>query len=167
MDGGAAKRVLLSVALIDTVNLVSRAKQVTEPDILAAHTLQQFAPMPPPALFARLDDAKFDRAFWHSLTAAQALRYDYKAFGIFFGTFGLSSVLFSFSVLVKEDFLEEMHQRSSKVAVYDIMTFMRGDRASCDGSWRSFLRTRRAPHVLTISSSLGTHHFSSFICWTC
>ena len=85
--------------------------------------------MPPiPALFAQIDDAKFDRAFWHSLTAAQALRYDYKAFGIFFGTFGLSSVLFSFSVLMKEDFLEEMHQRSSKVAVYGIMTFMRCDR---------------------------------------
>ena len=93
MDGGAAKRVLLSVALIDTVNLVPRAKQVTEPDILAAHTLQQFAPMPPPALFARLDDVKFDRAFWHSLTAAQALRCVYKAFGTSCGTLGPSSSL--------------------------------------------------------------------------
>jgi len=129
-DGGAAARALLSVVLIDTVNLDPRAKKVTERDIVAAHTLQQFAPMPPiPALFARLDDAKFDRAFWHSLTAAQALRYDYKAFGISCGTLGLSSVLCSFSDLVeKKGFLEEMRQRSSKVALYGIMTFTRGDR---------------------------------------
>ena len=76
-----------------------------------------------PALFARLDDAKFARAFWHSLTAAQAFGCVYKAFGISCGTLGFC-VLCSLSVSVeKEDFLEEMRQRSSKVARYGIMTF--------------------------------------------
>ena len=41
-DGGAAGRALLSVLLIDKVNLDPRAKKVTERDIVAAHTLQQF-----------------------------------------------------------------------------------------------------------------------------
>jgi len=128
LDEGAAARALLGVVLIDTVNLNPDAKKATDRDIAVVRALGSYAPLPPRAeLFARLDDAKFDEAFWNTLTVAQCMRYDYKAFKASRCTVGLASVLCSFSDLAaKEGFIEELTRRSSEVTIYGVMSSTRG-----------------------------------------
>eukprot|EP00980_Cylindrotheca_fusiformis_P030957 scaffold25678_cov137-Cylindrotheca_fusiformis.AAC.5 len=106
---------LLGVILLDSVNLSPKAGKVTPRDETAVDTLlsrTDWSSLDLPAevllppdngsqgkpdtsrLFDALQNQKFNPDFWNSLSLLQALKLDYKSFGIEpHGTFGISSVL--------------------------------------------------------------------------
>ncbi|OAO17681.1 Exopolyphosphatase [Blastocystis sp. ATCC 50177/Nand II] len=62
--------------LLDTLNLSSANNKTTEEDVAAVRWLEE------QQLFNRLSGAKYDEAFWRSLTTEKVLAYDYKQWSV-------------------------------------------------------------------------------------
>ena len=72
---------LLGVIAIDTKNLDPEVDRATPRDVFVVEALQQRVPeLDRKALFDRISSAKSDVSFWHSLSATNAMRVDYKDF---------------------------------------------------------------------------------------
>jgi len=116
---------LLGVILLDSVNLSPKAGKVTPRDEAAVQTLldrTNWSEIHLPnailtdgglpdttKLFDILQNQKFHPEFWNSLTLLQALKLDFKAFGIVSnGSFGVASVLQSMN-----DFMEKHNWMNS------------------------------------------------------
>jgi len=123
LDSGAAALALLGVTLIDTVNMNPKAKKVTPCDVAAVRALEEHVVTDKTELFARLDAAKFDEAFWCSLSAEQCLRYDYKCFESAGKKYGLSSVLCPLESLAAKDGWEDAARRwASQVDLFGVLS---------------------------------------------
>jgi exopolyphosphatase len=113
---------LLGVILIDSVNLSVEVGKVTQRDRDAVENLLRetnWDELPietqtklditpwrggpdPTTLFDLVQNAKYDPAFWLSLSVRDALRLDYKDFSYDTGKFGISSVL-----IAAQDFVQK------------------------------------------------------------
>ena len=72
---------LLGVIAVDTRNLDPEADRGTQRDAAVLDALQRLVPgVDRSALFERVSSAKSERSFWMSMSAANAMRVDYKVF---------------------------------------------------------------------------------------
>lgn len=78
LAGPAVATLLCGVILLDTMNMSAAAGKGTARDAAALAALLPRCLVGRGALFPTLQAAKFDPQWWGSLTAAQALAYDYK-----------------------------------------------------------------------------------------
>ena len=101
---------LESAVLIDTLNLQYLFK-TTPQDVEAVSWLEAHRRSPPSItrdeLFDTLSNAKFDRAFWESLSARNALALDYKTIPMNSLRVGWSAVLLPIGALQKKQCLRE------------------------------------------------------------
>lgn len=88
LDQGVAL-LLAGVMLLDTVNMSATAGKGTARDAAVLDELLPIAATDREVLFHELMTAKFDAAWWRSLSDVQYLRYDYKQAG----PLGISAVL--------------------------------------------------------------------------
>lgn len=127
---------LLGVICADTVNLDPQAKRATERDVAAVAALEKIcSDVDRNALYQELSDAKFDPAFWNSLTVSDCLRFDYKKFdytasgGATQQYVGISAVLMlAEDFLAKDGVLEGMKSfaEAQNVELLVVMTNTRG-----------------------------------------
>ena len=86
---------LMGVIAVDTRNLDPEADRGTRRDANVLDALQRLAPdVDRKALFERISSAKSEKSFWLSLSAADAMRVDYKVFDTDDGKhrFGIATV---------------------------------------------------------------------------
>ena len=120
---------LMGVIALDTVNLDPAAKRATQRDHDAVAQLEKLSPdTDRTSLYKALSDAKFDPHFWHSLSAADCLRHDYKQFSADSeGSFGVSSVLMKLDqFLAKEGSADAMAalMQSKGLKLLAVLSFM-------------------------------------------
>jgi hypothetical protein len=127
---------LCGVILLDTMDMSAAAGKGTPRDAAALKALLPRCLVSRDALFQALTRAKFDPAWWGSLTAAQCLGYDYKQAEANSVAYGVASVLVSVPALVaKRDFHAAcdafMQQRSLKLLA--VMALVTGELSPSDG----------------------------------
>ena len=81
--------------LLDTLNLSATSNKTTEEDVAAVRWLEEWrmASLSRQGLFERLSHAKFDGAFWRSLSVEEVLEYDYKQWRVGGVVLGWSAAL--------------------------------------------------------------------------
>jgi exopolyphosphatase len=129
---------LLGVILLDSVNLAADAGKATQRDVeavkdllthtkwsdLPRRTLDSFnlkqtnADPHTTPIFNMLQDVKYDRQFWKSVSIRDALRYDYKQFGYATGQLGICTVpMPAHEFLSKANVTTAIHDYISEVHV--------------------------------------------------
>jgi inorganic pyrophosphatase/exopolyphosphatase len=91
---------LLGVISLDTANFSKDMDKATQRDVDISQTLQTQSLEPRAALFAWLQQAKFDSHHWTRFSASDCLRYDFKKFSCGEWDYGVSSVLIPLQRLV-------------------------------------------------------------------
>ena len=73
---------LLSIILLDSINLDINAKKVTERDIKISNILESYSLIDKNIIFNWLQNEKFNPVYWENISFNDCLLYDYKQFKV-------------------------------------------------------------------------------------
>ena len=167
---------LLGVVLLDTSNLSPTAGKTTPTDVAVARQLLGAIDRDDAwanDLYKDLCDAKFDPAFWKSLSPADALRFDYKQFSAQGASFGSSAVLTRLDTFLPDELLKAASARMTERSLdfflvlgltvdptpsRELMIIGPSPPASSSPAWR-LARSLERNDALRLKTSFSRHGF--------